>query len=40
MADWLEREVGPAAVRRAPTADLPPEGPPRYQDERSTEAGV
>ncbi|WP_199293663.1 helix-turn-helix domain-containing protein [Streptomyces sp. GMY02] len=26
VAAWLEREVGPAAVRRALTADLPPEG--------------
>ncbi|MFD4952828.1 helix-turn-helix domain-containing protein [Streptomyces sp. NPDC058451] len=26
VAAWLEREVGPAAVRQALTADLPPEG--------------
>lgn len=26
VAAWLEREVGPAAVRHALTADLPPEG--------------
>ncbi|MFF3851308.1 helix-turn-helix domain-containing protein [Streptomyces sp. NPDC002328] len=29
VAAWLERDVSPTAVRRALTADLPPEGPRR-----------
>ncbi|MGW7260009.1 helix-turn-helix domain-containing protein [Streptomyces sp. NPDC054834] len=29
VAAWLERDVSPTAVRRALTADLPPEGPHR-----------